>query len=147
MKAIATTSRSAMRYSIPQQRVNSKTIFDKTAPLRSRLGSPFGTATVRERFLRAEAIAVMLALVAAIVVPRIGGQQPPGFLAAPLPEKTGPLRPALLLLRQGKTAEARVLLEQQRKLRPDDAEVLYQIARSYLIDFYKEDDPDKRRTV
>jgi hypothetical protein len=89
----------------------------------------------------------LLALLASIVVPRIGGQQPPGFPAAPLPGKTGPLRPALLLLRQGKTAEARVLLEQQRKQRPDDAEVLYQIARSYLMDFYKEDNPDKRRTV
>jgi hypothetical protein len=53
----------------------------------------------------------------------------------PLPEKTGLLRKALLLLRESKTAEARKELEEQRKLRPDDAEVLYQIARSYLIDF------------
>src|SRR5258708_26172679 len=98
-------------------------------------------------FLRGGSLALVLALVAATVVPRIGGQQQPGFPAAPLPEKTGPLRPALLLLRQGKTAEARVLLEQQGKQRPNDAEVLYQIARSYLIDFYKEDNPDKRRTV
>ena len=63
----------------------------------------------------------------------------------PLPEKTGPLRKALLLLRESKTAEARTELAEQRKLRPNDAEVLYQIARSYLIDFYQQSDPEKRR--
>ncbi|HWC99652.1 MAG TPA: FG-GAP-like repeat-containing protein [Candidatus Sulfopaludibacter sp.] len=56
-----------------------------------------------------------------------------------------PLRQALLLLREGKTAEARTELDAQRKLRPDDADVLYQIARSYLLDFYQLDDPQKRR--
>ena len=40
----------------------------------------------------------------------------------PLPEKSGPLRKALLLLRDSKTAEARKELEEQRKQRPDDAE-------------------------
>ncbi len=64
---------------------------------------------------------------------------------APLPEKNGPLRQALLLLRQGKTAEARTELEAQRKARPTDDEVLYQIARSYLMDFYQLDDAEKRR--
>ena len=63
----------------------------------------------------------------------------------PLPEKTGPLRKALLLLRDSKTAEARKELEEQRKQRPNDAEVLYQIARSYLLDFYRLQDPEQRR--
>jgi len=63
----------------------------------------------------------------------------------PLPEKSGPLRKALLLLRDSKTAEARKELEEQRKQRPDDAEVLYQIARSYLLDFYRLQDPEQRR--
>ena len=84
-----------------------------------------------------------LLLAAAIVfAPRIAGQRSP----APLPQKTGPLNKALLLLREGKTSEARQELEGQRKLRPDDAEVLYQIARSYLMDFYKEQEPERRRT-
>ncbi len=67
------------------------------------------------------------------------------FPVVPVPEKTGPLRKALLLLREGKTAEARTELQEQRKLRPNDADVLYQIARSYLMDFYQGDDTEKRR--
>src|SRR4051812_40769154 len=63
----------------------------------------------------------------------------------PLPEKAGPLRKALLLLRESKTIEARKELEEQRKQRPNDAEVLYQIARSYLLDFYRQQAPDQRR--
>ena len=86
--------------------------------------------------------------VATLLVPAISGQQDHqahDFPVVPLPRKNGPLRKALLLLREGKTAEARTELEAQRKLRPNDAEVLYQIARSYLMDFYTLDDPDKRR--
>jgi tetratricopeptide (TPR) repeat protein len=63
----------------------------------------------------------------------------------PLAEKTGPLRQPLVLLRDGKTEEARALLEQLRQQTPDDAGVLYQIARSYLLDFYGAHDPEKRR--
>jgi hypothetical protein len=63
----------------------------------------------------------------------------------PLPERSGPLRKALLLLRESKTAEARKELEQQRKQHPDDAEVLYQIARSYFLDFYRLNDAEQRR--
>src|SRR3954447_22113504 len=63
----------------------------------------------------------------------------------PLPEKAGPLRKALLLLRESKTAEARKDLEEQRRQRPGDAEVLYQIARSYLLDFYRQQAPEQRR--
>src|SRR6185295_9026031 len=72
-------------------------------------------------------------------------QQDPTAPVYPLPEKSGPLRKALLLLRESKTAEARKELEEQRKLRPNDAEVLYQIARSYLLDFYRQQAPEQRR--
>jgi tetratricopeptide (TPR) repeat protein len=65
--------------------------------------------------------------------------------AYPLPEKSGPLRKALLLLRESKTDEARKELEEQRRQRPNDPEVLYQIARSYLIDFYRLQGPEQRR--
>src|SRR5437588_3511096 len=72
-------------------------------------------------------------------------QPAPAAAFYPLPEKSGPLRKALLLLRESKTAEARKELEEQRKQRPTDAEVLYQIARSYLLDFYRQQAPEQRR--
>jgi tetratricopeptide (TPR) repeat protein len=83
--------------------------------------------------------------VATLVVRTAAWQQELATPNNPLPERTGPLRKALLLLRESRTAEARKELEEQRKLRPDDAEVLYQIARSYLIDFYRVQDPEQRR--
>jgi len=83
-----------------------------------------------------------LSTLAAVVLAAafIAGQEP-------LPEKAGPLRKALLLLREGKTAEARQELSTQRKLRPDDTEVRYQIARSYLMDFYAGQDREKGRVA
>src|SRR5205085_32790 len=66
------------------------------------------------------------------------------FPAAALPEKQGPLRKALVLLRGSKTVEARAELNTLRKAKPDDPELLYQIARSYLLDFYREQLPEKR---
>src|SRR6185369_1961238 len=66
---------------------------------------------------------------------------------APLPAPTGPLRAAQLLIRDGKTEEARKDLEQQRKSRPNDPELLFQIARSYLVDFYRLQDPERRRVA
>jgi tetratricopeptide (TPR) repeat protein len=89
--------------------------------------------------------AAALGLAAATLVIAQQDHQQHDFPVAPLAEKTGPLRKALLLLREGKTAEARIELEAQRKAHPNDAEVLYQIARSYLMDFYQLDDPEKRR--
>ena len=62
-----------------------------------------------------------------------------------LPPRTGPLAKALLLIRDGKTAEARVDLERQRSAHPQDAEIAFQVARSFLLDFYRETDPTKRR--
>jgi tetratricopeptide (TPR) repeat protein len=80
-----------------------------------------------------------------LVVRTLAWQQEIAMPVNPLPEKAGPLRKALLLLRESKTAEARRELEEQRKLRPGDPEVLYQIARSYLLDFYRLEDPEQRR--
>ena len=81
----------------------------------------------------------LAAAVAAVTLLAQQDQQP--LIDVPLPAKSGPLRKAQLLLREGKTAEARQDLEQQRKARPDDADLLYQIARSYLLDFYRIQDP------
>ena len=89
--------------------------------------------------------AAALGLAAATLLIAQQDHQQHDFPVVPLPEKAGPLRKALLLLREGKTAEARIELEAQRKAHPNDAEVLYQIARSYLMDFYQLDDPEKRR--
>src|SRR5512133_2220978 len=69
------------------------------------------------------------------------------LMLTPVPAPSGPLRKAQLLLREGKTDEARKGLEQQRKARPNDAELLYQISRSYLLDFYRLQDPEKRRVA
>jgi hypothetical protein len=86
-------------------------------------------------------LAVAIVLVAAGIV----AQQEHEPHLPPIPEKTGPLRKAMLLLREGKTAEARKDLEEQRKQRPKDAELIYQIARSHLLDFYRLQDPEQRR--
>jgi tetratricopeptide (TPR) repeat protein len=85
-------------------------------------------------------IAVVLAFAIAF------GQQPKPLQPEPVPQKTGPLQTSLALLREGKTVEARRELESQRKLRPDDPEILYQIARAYLIDFYRQNEPERRKT-
>ena len=90
----------------------------------------------------------ILCIAAFVIVLRTSAwQQDHAMPMIPLPEKTGPLRKALLLLRESKTAEARKELEEQRKQHPDDAEVLYQIARSYLLDFYSLQDPERRRVA
>ncbi len=100
-----------------------------------------------KRFCIATAILVLIgAYFVMSAVPSVQDMQHmPESFPFPLPDRSGPLRKALLLLREGKTAEARIELEEQRKLRPNDAEVLYQIARSHLIDFYQQTDPEKRR--
>ena len=61
-------------------------------------------------------------------------------------EAPSPLLPALKLLREGKTAAARVLLIELQKAHPEDVETVHQIARSYMLDFYRETDFSKRRT-
>ena len=90
-------------------------------------------------------VAVLALAVLVALMPVILGQESQDLASVPLPEKPGPLRNALLLLRAGNTTEARKELEHQRKLHPDDPEVLYQIARSHLMDFYKQENPEQRR--
>ncbi|NWF84512.1 MAG: VCBS repeat-containing protein [Bryobacteraceae bacterium] len=65
------------------------------------------------------------------------------------PMATGPLAEAMTLLRSDKTAEGRRILERLIKEKPQDAELHYQMARSYLLDFYKEGggDPAKGRVA
>ena len=84
----------------------------------------------------------LVILGAALLVVRTGAwQQEPALAHESIARKDRSAAQGLLLLRESKTAEARKELEEQRKLRPDDAEVLYQIARSYLIDFYRSAGP------
>ena len=126
---------------------------ERPTPLRSRFGEArwkrprYDDEVTKRRLKRCFwVIAASLLLAATLLVaPKSSGQQVDGFPVVPLPEKTGPLRKALLLLREGKTDEARTELEIQRKLRPTDPEVVYQIARAYLMDFYSGQDPEKRR--
>jgi tetratricopeptide (TPR) repeat protein len=94
---------------------------------------------------RKSKLACALAAAVAVAVTLAAQQDQQPLMDVPLPAKSGPLRKAQLLLREGKTAEARQDLEQQRKARPDDADLLYQIARSYLLDFYRLQDPAQRR--
>ena len=90
-------------------------------------------------------LAILCVAAFAIVLHTSAWRQELAMPMTPLPEKTGPLRQALLLLRESKTAEARKELEEQRKQHPDDPEVQYRIARSYLLDFYSLQDPERRR--
>src|SRR5690349_24124026 len=80
---------------------------------RSKLAALFGAA---------------LALAVGLVAQNAQHVDPP-LMESPLPEKPGPLRKAQLLLREGKTAEARQELERLRPSYPKDADLLYQIAR------------------
>ena len=72
-------------------------------------------------------------------------QHPPSVAEPALPPRDPALRPALLLLRQGKTQEARAELTRLLKERPQDAEIHYQMARSHLMDFYGQPDRAKAR--
>lgn len=64
-----------------------------------------------------------------------------------LPREEGPRAEALSLLRNGKTGEGRKILERLLKEAPGDAELHYQMARSYLLDFNEQGggDPAKGR--
>ncbi|MGH9672287.1 MAG: FG-GAP-like repeat-containing protein [Bryobacteraceae bacterium] len=68
--------------------------------------------------------------------------EPPPFPAAP-----AHLKPALQLLRDGKTAEARGELTRLLAKDPADAEIYHQIARSHLLDFYRAADPAAARNA
>ncbi|MDX2151354.1 MAG: hypothetical protein SFV54_11520 [Bryobacteraceae bacterium] len=51
------------------------------------------------------------------------------------------------LLRHSKTDEARELVRKLLAETPQDAELYYQLARTYLVDFYEIRDPAKARTA
>ncbi|MBL8179061.1 MAG: VCBS repeat-containing protein [Bryobacterales bacterium] len=68
-------------------------------------------------------------------------QHHPSVAEPILAPRDAALRPALLLLREGKTAEAREALQ---KL-PASAETQYQTGRAYLMDFYSTQDRAKAR--
>ena len=68
-------------------------------------------------------------------------------MAPEVAEIPSPLLPALKLLREGKTLEARALLMERQKSSPEDPEIVHQLARSFLFDFYRETDVTKRRTA
>ena len=72
-----------------------------------------------------------------------GGDKPEPALK----DRPSPLRAATVLLREGKTKEAREALARLLRQNPDDAEARYQIARSYLMDFYTERDPSRQRVA
>ena len=72
-----------------------------------------------------------------------GGDKPEPALK----DRSSPLRGATVLLREGKTKEARETLVRLLRQNPDDAEVRYQIARSHLMDFYTERDPARQRVA
>ena len=101
--------------------------------------------TKRMRLSKSWALALLAIAAGLVIAGQIAGQDNREPHLPPLVEKTGPLRKALLLLREGKTTEARAELEVQRKQHPSDAEILYQIGRSYLLDFYQLEDPGKRK--
>src|ERR1043166_9443417 len=105
------------------------------------MGSKPVSACLRARFC----VGLLLVAVAWVVIAQQQDQEV--LMHTPVPERAGPLRKAQVLLREGKTEEARKELEAQRKARPNDAEVLYQIARSYLLDFYQLPDDGKRRVA
>lgn len=79
------------------------------------------------------------------VVGAMLGQPPVQHSLPPLAPRSTPLRKPLLLLREGKTAEARRELDRLQKENPQDPEIWHQIARSHLLDFYQGTDPAKRR--
>jgi tetratricopeptide (TPR) repeat protein len=66
------------------------------------------------------------------------------LLALVTAQTPDPLTAAKLLLREGKTAEARAALD---KAQTNDAETWYQRSRSHLLDFYQIEDVAKRRTA
>lgn len=86
-------------------------------------------------------------LTAALPAQHDAPHRPGATAPAPLPEKTGPLRKAQLLLREGRTDEARRELQRLIQAGAGDAMTWYQVARSYLLDFYSGPDPVKRRTA
>ncbi|MEZ5355574.1 MAG: FG-GAP-like repeat-containing protein [Bryobacteraceae bacterium] len=68
-------------------------------------------------------------------------------MLAAQPSGPQPLGAALDLLRDSKTGAARAILRPLLEKSPRDAELYYQLARSYLIDFHERRDPAQQRTA
>ncbi len=65
--------------------------------------------------------------------------------AAPLPSIPSDYQKANSLLRDGKTVEARAELSRLQKSGNNSSELWYQMARSHLLDFYREENPVQKR--
>lgn len=77
-------------------------------------------------------------------------QHPMGGTGIPEPalkDRSSPMRTATMLLRDGKTAEARTELNRLLKTNPDDPDIHYQIARSYLMEWNTLRDPARQRVA
>ncbi|MCS7024882.1 MAG: FG-GAP-like repeat-containing protein [Bryobacteraceae bacterium] len=79
------------------------------------------------------------------LLPAVSASQDHASHFPPLVERSGAMAEAALRLREGKTHAARQVLEKLRRQDPNNAEIVFQIARSYLADFYRESDAGKRR--
>ena len=85
--------------------------------------------------------------ITAILLLLSAAQQAPPEHAAPPQETPTPLRKALDLLRVSRTADARRELTPLLSTGPVQADARYQMARSYLLDFYRLTNPAERRTA
>lgn len=96
------------------------------------------------------AVAAAVFAMAGAAVLGLAQQHPMGGtgVAEPtLKDRPSPLRTATMLLRDGKTAEARTELNRLLRQNPDDPEIHYQIARSYLMEWNTLRDPAKQRVA
>jgi tetratricopeptide (TPR) repeat protein len=89
-------------------------------------------------------IALLLSLFAAISLPAQQHTHSPD----PNPPTPPDLKAATLLIREGRTAEARERLSRLLTLDPSNAEAYYQMARAHLVDFHsKRQDPERAHTA
>src|SRR4051794_40721811 len=93
--------------------------------------------------MRLAAAVLIVCAISALLFGQVHHAETPG---TPITAEHPELRPAMLLMREGKTEEARMQLRSLLSKNPDDAELYFQIARSYLLDYYGNGDPVKART-
>lgn len=96
---------------------------------------------------RRPAIAAACIAAALLAVYGVRAQHDSHLPPPPFATADTPLRPALSLLRDGKTEEARKIINELIAKQPTDAELYHQLARSYLMDFYGNPDPARARTA
>jgi tetratricopeptide (TPR) repeat protein len=98
--------------------------------------------------VRSRRVVAAAGVAAAIfVVYRLPAQHDNHLPPPPLAAGDAPLRPALSLLRDGKTEEARKVIHGLLAKGTADPELYHQLARSYLMDFYGNPDSLKARTA